>query len=348
LQAFSRWYLASRVGFTYIGTVIGAGFASGQEILQFFTSFGDKSIWGVLLATGLFAWLGTRMILMGARLKARSYEELNAYLFGARWGRLMTLLVGFMLFGVTTAMMSGTGALFQEQLGFSFHFGVIFTALFSFIVILRGMDGILSINTLVVPFMFLFTVFVAIYTWTHRDGSPQLFFPGEPQHHHWFLAAVIYVAFNLAMMQAVLVPLGAEIEDERTIRLGGWIGGLGLGVMLFACNFAMQAHWNEVSRLEIPMAFVISTLGAGVKYFFLATIWAEIFTTLVGNVYGLAANLKQMIPLSDRVLMVLIFILGYLFSLFGFPVLVRFLYPLFGYCGLMLLILLIFRRLPNL
>jgi uncharacterized membrane protein YkvI len=348
LHAFGRWQRASRVGFTYIGTVIGAGFASGQEILQFFTSFGEESIWGVLLATGLFAWLGSRMMLMGARLRAFSYEEFNTYLFGERWGRLMTLLVGLMLFGVTTAMMSGTGALFQEQLGFSFHLGVILTALFSFIVILRGMDGILSINTLVVPFMFLFTVLVAIYAWGSHPGSLLITFPEEPLHHHWFLAAIVYVAFNLVMMQAVLVPLGAEIEDESTIRLGAWIGGLGLGVMLLAFNFAMQVHWSEVAHLEIPMAYVISTLGAGMKYLFLVTIWAEIFTTLVGNVYGLTANLRQMIPLSDRPIVALIFVLGYLFSLFGFPALVRYLYPLFGYCGLMLLVLLIFRRLPNL
>jgi uncharacterized membrane protein YkvI len=44
--------------------------------------------------------------------------------------------------------------------------------------------------------------------------------------------------------------------------------------------------------------------------------------------------------------MAVIFGLGYLFSLFGFPVLIGFLYPFFGYAGLVTLIRLALCRLP--
>lgn len=346
MWSLKRLGLALRIGFVYIGTAVGAGFASGQEILQFFTSFGKESFWGILLAIGLFAWLGTRMILMGSRLQSKSYEDFNCYLFGGRLGKWMNWLVSFMLFGVTTAMMSGTGALFEEQLGISFHFGVIFTALFSYLVILRGMDGILSVNSLVVPLMFLFIGMVVLHAMQNADLSSYIHFSLEPARYHWLVSAIIYVAFNLSMMQAVLIPIGSQIADEAVIRLGGMFGGAGLGVMLLACNTAMQIYWTEVSQLKIPMAFVISTLGAGVKYFFLLMIWAEIFTTLIGNVYGLTVNLKSLVNLRQPTIMALIFGLGYLFSLFGFPVLVGFLYPLFGYAGLAVIIGLAFRRLP--
>ncbi len=84
----------ARVGFTYIGTVVGAGFASGQEIMQFFTVYGIGGIWGIVVVLFLFGWLGTRMMVMGARLKARSYEVFNQYLFGPRWGKWMNGFVG--------------------------------------------------------------------------------------------------------------------------------------------------------------------------------------------------------------------------------------------------------------
>lgn len=342
-----RWVLASRIGFTYIGTVVGAGFASGQEILQFFTLYGKYSTWGILLCTALFAWLGTRMMLVGHHLKAQSYEEFNRYLFGEQWGRWMTAFVGVILFGVTTAMMSGTGALFEEQMGLSFHLGVILTAILSFLVIIRGMEGILSVNSLVVPLMFSFTIMIAIHGLQNGDVSQLMHLPPRQEQTHWFLSAVIYVAFNLAMSQAVLVPLGAEVKEEATIRLGGWIGGMGLGVMLLASNFAMQLQLDEVSGLEIPIAYVISALGAGMKYFFLAVMWGEIFTTLIGNVYGLAMNLSQVVPFRLYTIMGLILVFGYLFSMIGFPTLVSYLYPFFGYCGMIVIVLLVLRRLPR-
>ncbi|PTM57506.1 YkvI family membrane protein [Desmospora activa] len=342
-----RWLTATRVGFTYIGTVVGAGFASGQEIMQFFTVYGAKGVLAILVVTGLFVWLGIRMMVMGAYLQATSYEAFNNYLFGRRWGRWMNGLVSLILFGVTTAMMSGTGALFQEQLGISFHLGVIATSLVALIVIMRGMDGILNVNALVVPLMFAFTMIVGVQGLQSEGWESLGAIHSFAREGHWALSAVTYVAFNLAMSQAVLVPLGGEIKDVKTLRMGGLMGGVGLGVMLLSCNFALSLKTPMVLGMEIPIALVIATLGEGMKYFFLAVMWGEIFTTLIGNVYGLAAHFEQRVSLSLHSLMGAIFILGYLCSLIGFPVLVGKIYPLFGVLGMAVLVLLAWRRYPQ-
>ena len=340
-----RWFPACRIGFTYIGTVVGAGFASGQEIKQFFTVFGLGGIWGILVVTVLFSWLGTRMMLVGARLNAQSYEEFNNYLFGPRWGRWMNIFVGIVLFGVTTAMMSGTGALFQEQLGISFHLGVLLSTAVAYLVIIRGMEGILSVNSFVVPCMFFFTMLVAAEG-LRSDGILPLMEMEPVVEGSWLVSAITYVAFNLAMSQAVLVPIGGEIRDETTLRLGGFLGGLGLGLMLLASDFALILKAPEIYDLEIPIALVVGTLGEGMKYFFLAVMWGEIFTTLIGNVYGLAANLDQWVPFRTKTLTGLIFVVGYVCSLIGFPAFINYVYPFFGYCGLLALLLLAVRRYP--
>ncbi len=345
MEVKERWFPACRIGFTYIGTVVGAGFASGQEITQFFTVFGFGGVWGILVVTVLFSWLGMRMMLVGARLEAKSYEEFNNYLFGDRWGRWMNVFVGIVLFGVTTAMMSGTGALFKVQLGGSFHLGVLLSSAIAYLVIIRGMEGILSVNSFVVPCMFFFTMWVAAEGLRSDGIAP--FLQMEPvADGNWLVSAITYVAFNLAMSQAVLVPIGGEIRDELTLRLGGLLGGVGLGVMLLASDFALTLKTPEIYDLEIPIALVIATLGQGMKYFFLAVMWGEIFTTLIGNVYGLAANMKQWLPFRTKTVTGLIFIVGYFCSLIGFPAFINYVYPFFGYCGLLALLLLAVRRYP--
>ncbi|MDA8354663.1 MAG: hypothetical protein M0Z65_16040 [Firmicutes bacterium] len=343
-----RWFTAARVGFAYIGTVVGAGFASGQEIMQFFTVSGFNSVWSILAVTGLFSWLGIRMMVMGARLRAQSFEEFNNYLFGPKWGQWMNGFVGIILFGVTTAMMSGTGALFQEQLGLSFHFGVIVTSLIAFLVIMRGMEGILDVNALVVPCMFAFTVVVGVQGLAGSGLESFISMEAVEGTKPWPVSAITYVAFNLAMSQAVLVPMGGEIQDEKTLRIGGAFGGVGLGLMLLSTNFALALEIPQILHMEIPIASVIAALGEGMKYFFLAVMWGEIFTTLIGNVYGLAANLKPILPIQINVLMGGIFVLGYICSLIGFPVLVGWIYPFFGYCGLIVILLLAARKYPRL
>ena len=39
-----------RVAFAFVGVVVGAGFATGQEIMQYFVAFGINGVWGAVLS----------------------------------------------------------------------------------------------------------------------------------------------------------------------------------------------------------------------------------------------------------------------------------------------------------
>lgn len=63
-----------RIVMLYVGTVIGAGFASGQEILQFFIDYGYKGILGNVLAGILFIYLGFVVIYISSKLNAKELQ----------------------------------------------------------------------------------------------------------------------------------------------------------------------------------------------------------------------------------------------------------------------------------
>ena len=51
-----------RVAGVYVGTIIGAGFASGQEVLQFYTGYGWLGILGTLVTVVLYPLLGYYLV----------------------------------------------------------------------------------------------------------------------------------------------------------------------------------------------------------------------------------------------------------------------------------------------
>ena len=122
-----------RVAFTYIGTVVGAGFASGQEILQFFTRYGSLATLTIALSTMLFIWIGIQLMLMAHDLKAESYEDLNKVLFGEKIGKWISLFMMVVLFGITTVMLAGAGTVFEEQLHLSYTTGLLITLVLSYV-----------------------------------------------------------------------------------------------------------------------------------------------------------------------------------------------------------------------
>ena len=51
---------AVKIGFAYVGIVVGAGFSTGQEVMQFFTPYGLWSYIGVVLSGLILDSLGAK------------------------------------------------------------------------------------------------------------------------------------------------------------------------------------------------------------------------------------------------------------------------------------------------
>lgn len=105
-----------QIAFTYIGTIVGAGFATGQEILRFFTRYGHWALLTILFSAALFIWLGTKMMIIARKISADSYEDFNRHLFGAKAGTIISLFTMIILIGVNSIMLAGAGAIFKEHL----------------------------------------------------------------------------------------------------------------------------------------------------------------------------------------------------------------------------------------
>ncbi len=69
---------------TYIGAVIGSGFASGQEPLQFFASYGYWGILGAILVIVLFAWYGYLFMAAGYKLR-HPLTSLSSIIYAEMW-----------------------------------------------------------------------------------------------------------------------------------------------------------------------------------------------------------------------------------------------------------------------
>lgn len=298
----------------------------------------------IFIASLLFVWLGTKTMLLAHQLQAHSYEDLNLYLFGQKVGPWINALTFFILFGITSVMLAGAGAIFHEQLHLSYQFGLLFTVLLTYTVLLRGVEAILVVNTIVVPFIIALTIIIvhtALHS-AHPDNWLQLSSSYSP--FKIWLAPLLYTAFNLALAQAVLVPIGSTIKEKRVLLWGGIIGGCGIGLMLLAGHFALSSQMPAVIHVEIPMGMLLGGLGKGVQLLFVLVIFAEIFTTFIADVYGLARQLEQRMKLDQRVIIIAILIVSYAVSQIGFKTLLSTLYPLFGAISLGWLFMMLRRK----
>jgi len=70
-----RFMLSLQIGAVFIGTVVGAGFATGQEILQFFTCFGKIGMITILLSGVLFYIIAAAVMKAAADSGTYNYKD---------------------------------------------------------------------------------------------------------------------------------------------------------------------------------------------------------------------------------------------------------------------------------
>lgn len=338
------WIAPFQIAAVYVGTVVGAGFATGREIVEFFTKYGVFGLAGILLAGILFMFVGTKMLILSKRLQATSYQDVMIYLFGARFGRFVNIFMLIVLLGLTSIMLSGAGAIFKEQLGLTVRLGVVITILLTIAVMSFGVKGLFSVNLIVVPMLILFSLFLGVQAFSVESFSN---IPGQSSaSFKWIISSVSYAAFNLTMSAAVLVPLAKEINDEKMLKRGGMLGGIFLTAILVSSHIALSTLPN-VENFDIPMAEVMKSTMYAIYFIYIAIIYGEVFTSVIGNLYGLERQISSFLKIPSIVIICGILCIAAFISKIGYSSLISSLYPIFGYVCLGMLVLLIVKKVPE-
>lgn len=339
---------AFKVAATYIGTVIGAGFASGQEILQFFSIFGAMGFWGVIVVTLLFMLFGYIILEMGYLLNSKSHLEVIKTAGGKVTGRIIDYIITFFLFGGLTAMIAGCGAIFAQQFKLPSILGNAAMAIITVLTVLTGINGVINSISFIVPFLLISVVGVSIVSLftvpAYISNTINSIINPANLTRNWLWAAILYTSYNTLMSVAVLAPIGAKAVSRRAIKTGAALGGLGLGIGALSIHLAILRNFNSVSDLEVPMAFIAGSISYTIQIIYSVVLIAEIYTTAVANLYGFSARITDTEKHGARSIITATCIFALIASMLGFSTLVKYLYPIVGYGGVLLLTCLLYTK----
>jgi uncharacterized membrane protein YkvI len=332
---------AIQLAFAYMGVIIGGGFASGQEILQFFTGYGVASIAGTVVAGFLFAFLGWQVARLSSKMQAKSHKEVLGVLFGTRFGAIVDLLLTFFLFGVGVAMLAGTGALFKQQFGLSPVVGSLFMNVLVVLTLCLNVKRIIDLVSLATPLLMGLVLIITCYAlFTSNASMDELVALSAAQETvapHWALGAVLYASFNIAVGFPMLAVISGRTKDSKTSSLGGILGGIGLGLLILLLNVSLFSNLNQLQGAELPTLMLASRLSPVLGAVMTFSIICMIYSTAVGMFFAFSARFSQVETPRFRIISLLSCSIGVFLSFAGFTTLVGTVYPLLGYLGLLLI-----------
>lgn len=328
----------ARVAATYTGTIIGAGFASGQEIVQFFVSYGQLGLAGIFLASCLFAWLGGELLHLGHRLRATAYHQAIYHLCGYRLGVLLDLSTAGFLFATLAIMLAGGATVLYEYFGLPYNFGLACAGLIVILVVLCGVKGIANANLVVTPILVVSIISISAYSLYHHnfnltmlEVSSEAMIPPSP---HWLLSSLLYASYNLMISSTVMVPLGGSVPDRQTRFLGGMLGGCLLGFLAVFLAVVIMIHYPGIMIYDVPLLYLANIQYPLSGMFYALTLLAAMFTTAIAGLFGCTGKVQAVARVKPAIAVSVITIAALICGQFGFANLIRLLFPIFGYATL--------------
>ncbi|WP_339253376.1 hypothetical protein NSQ43_04490 [Sporosarcina sp. FSL W8-0480] len=334
-----------KIASAFIGIIVGAGFASGQEILQYFTSFGIMGIAAAILSTALFAYLGMVLTRLGSRMRATSHKDVIYKISGRFLGILIDYIIIFTLFGVGVVMIAGAGSNLEQQFGVPPVIGSLLMVALIFISILMNVDEVVAIIGSITPFLILSIIVVSVYCLLTMDQSfaslDVLANEVPTTLPNWFISAINYVSFNIAVGASMSLVMGGEEKNEKTAALGGLIGGFGLGILILLSHLAIFSKVKTIADVDLPMLAIINEISPILAIFMAFILYGMIFNTAVSMFYAFGARFTKAGTRNFKMFVFITLLIGFGLSFLRFKLLVAYFYPWIGYLGLLLSVILI-------
>ncbi len=333
-----------KIALAFSGCFLGAGFVSGQELWQFFLSFGIRGIAGYFLSVALLFIFGVLLMKLASHSKISECDKLIIRADNKFLRAFISVAEVFFLAGIFVIMTAGVGELFHQTLSLKKHIVSALFVVLIFVLCLGGHRRMVAVFSLTVPLLVVFTLAVCVLSiqklgfpdFTSVQAAAQ---PGtNPLLSSWWVSAITFVCYNLFSSVQILAPVGALIDSNRKIYKGIFFGtvilaliGLSIFISMSLCIVSYQA--------PLPMLYAASQLSPilGAIYSFL------LFCGMLGTALSSAVAVvhftieKSAKPKIKIPCAAIVCIAAYFGSLVGFGELIGTIYPICGYLGVLAL-----------
>jgi len=333
-----------KVASMYMATIIGAGFASGQEIVQFFTMYYKGGFYGILFAGFLFSLIGCIVLGKVYRERIANYDEFMFPAMGWLVGLIMEIVVTLFMLCVFGIMIAGMSNIAAQSLSIPYGYTVVPVAIVCMLIIMCDIKGIVALSSVITPILIIGILFAGFYIIVFRD-TPVFNVVGNLYHvtHNWFFSSLLYVSYNSIMSVMVMCSLLPYLKTGRTAWAGGILGGAMLCFIALVLNSAIYMFYPGTSTREIPILSIAEKYSGLLSWFYTFILWLAMLISAVTAGYCFVDRIGKKIHINHKVLIIIVCTLAVPLSSFGFSGLIAAIYPVFGYIGLFMVFNILFQ-----
>lgn len=341
------------MGGAFIGLLIGSGFTTGQEIMQYFVSFGNMGYAAIIMMFVLFVYVGSSFVAVGYEQKFDEPKNIYQYYCGKYIGTFFDYFSVIFLFMSFWVMVAGAGAAFNQQFGLPNWVGGVVMGTATLITLYFGFNRLVDIIGSIGPVVSVLAILLGIAgIMMHPEGVstfstqvPALVESGTVLQAgtNWFMACASYVGFCMMWLAVFMTNMGSTANSRREGIYGAIFGSSLYSVAVLLLMLGLGANLQEVAGAQIPVLILAKKISPTLAIIYTAIVVTEIYTTAGPLLW---TPVKRFAPDEKssryRMLLLVLGVIGIFVGLrVSFAKLINVIYVINGYVGFMMLFLMI-------
>lgn len=337
----------------FIAFIIGSGFATGQEIMQFFTSNGFYSLVSIIISLILFTYFGSTIMSCGFDYGSLEKYRPYKYFCGNKVGLFYECFVPVLLFISVIVMISGAGATLQEYYGLNYYVGCAMMTILVLIAFLCGLDSLINIIGFIGPVIVVFSLIVGFTILVQNlDGLKNISQTMMEVNltkagGNCVKSGILYASYNMVSGLFFFTSLGNSADTRREAKYGAIVGSLLLMIVILVMNFALLSKINDIYKLSIPTLYFAKSISPMFGKVFSIVLLCGIFSTAAPNFWTVCDKISKEGKYNSKIIAIIISILAFFCGLFPFEKLVANVYPLTGILGILLFICIFLKQISK-
>ncbi|MGX8773838.1 MAG: YkvI family membrane protein [Bacillota bacterium] len=327
-----------RIAGAYVAWVMGSGFATGQEILQFFTSYGYTSV--ILIAMNLAGFL-----LIGPMILQAGFENGDEshfrYFCGKGLGTFYDWFLPVSMFAGMVILISGAGATLHEYYGLNHYVGALIMAAAALAAYVAGFQRFVRVVSFIGPAIIAFIVVIGAVTLFRDWGGlafvndyPEEMAAKQPVTFPW-LSGLLYISYNLCGGSKYYSALGRSANTAREAVWGAVIGTIALMAAILLMNCAMLTDIGHTAVQDVPTLFLTRKISYSLGAVFSIILIMGIFASCSAMLWTVSEKFVRQGSAKSRLFAACVTLAAFLLGLLPFAALVGKIYTVLGYAGLL-------------
>jgi|LGOV01.1.fsa_nt_gb uncharacterized membrane protein YkvI len=316
-----------------LGSIIGAGFASGREIVSFLGDYGYFNIVLMVTIFIFFAITAFSYARLGKLIKAGNITDITKLIFG-KFSPIFDVLILFSVFSALSATIAGIDSVAESTIAtYSFPWLSIVISLLVVFIVSGGLKRVLRVSSIIIPTIIVTLSITSIYYFATKGINVANINSGlgVGTLSVGVFSALSYAGSNLNATGVLLTQIGdtyTECEAKKSSILFSFLFVVGIILSLLALYSASTAIYSS----DMPMIGIAKEISPLLGSFYTIIIFMGIFMTMIAVAFSMTNWLKP--HFKNRVVTVIVIMLfGYAVSRMGFGNIIDLFYPIKGATG---------------